>query len=738
MAKKTGKSDNPIQTTRNSARVKITWRYILVSTAIVFFAGCIAYSMFRTTVVDRDKWMTKANKELERRDTIQPTRGEILAANGSVLATNLDYYTLRIDFKAPRFMESKFRETLNELCDTLALHHPIRTSQEWRDYFMVQLNKEPADRSSHYTLLKNLTFVQAEAVRQYPFFKLSDNANKTGLTSETVKQRCYPFGDMARRSIGRVGLSEKSGGKEVHGNSGLEAALDSMLYGKPGLTKKVPLTHGISNWTDVPPVPGYTLTTTIDIGLQDIAENELSKRLQELNAEWGTMLIMEVATGDIKAICNLERDDETGEYIEALNRAVQRFEPGSVVKAIAMVVALEEGFTKDPDNDIYEIKPGYKFGGSPINDTHYSSTKTLPVSRFLEYSSNIGMTKLVAPHYANNLNGYRERVRQLGMMDRFHTGIAGEQPSYFPTLRAESGGLASLGRQTYGYATMISPLYICAFYNAIANDGKFVRPRLVSKVSSERGDSVIPVSYVREQMCSPQTAAKMRQMLRETVYGSGGTAKVMKNDIVEIVGKTGTAKIAFEMSPEDRKKLEIDPNDPTVDRRTGYEDGVYRYAFCGFFPYEKPKYTGIVLISRPDPNERPRNAAYFSGQVLLNVAKRMYSRGMLGEGPDYRSDIDPNRMTTPVLYATTDGNRDANLTSVLSASKAKRLTAPRAEKEGTVPNVMGLGLREAIMNIEGRGYNVSFEGEGTVVSQTPEPGYAMASGGKVTLKLQKQ
>lgn len=738
MAKKSGKANKPIKTTRNSARVKITWRYILVSTVIVIFASCIAYSMFRTTVVDRDKWIAKANKDLERRDTIQPTRGEILAANGAVLATNLDYYTLRIDFKAPKFMEEKFRANLNELCDTLAKNHPIRTSQEWKDYFMVQLNKKPSERSTHYTLLKNLSFVQAEAVKNYPFFKLSKNANKTGLTSETVKQRCYPFGDMARRSIGRVGLSEKSGGKEVHGNSGLESALDSMLYGKPGLSKKVPLTHGMSNWTDVPSVPGYTLTTTIDIGLQDIVENELSKRLKELEAEWGTMLIMEVETGDIKAISNLERDKETGEYIEALNRAVQRFEPGSVVKAVAMVVALEEGFTKDPENEIYEIKPGYKFGGAKLSDTHYSLSKTLPVSRFLEYSSNIGMTKLVAPHYANNLNGYRERVRELGMMDTFKTGIAGEVPSYFPTLSKESGGLASLGRQTYGYATMISPLYICAFYNAIANDGKFVRPRLVSKIKTERGDSIIPVSYVREQMCSPKNAAIIRDMLRKAVYGEGGTAKSMKNDIVEIVGKTGTAKIAYEMSPEDRKKLEIDPNDPTVEKRTGYEDDVYRYAFCGFFPYDKPKYTGMVLISRPNPQLRPRNAAFFSGQVLLNVAKRMYSRGMLGEGPSYKDNVDPARTTTPVLYATTDTDRDSNLIAMLSSPKAKKLSNPQNKDTKGVPNVVGLGLREAIMAIESRGYSVNFEGEGTVVYQSPEPGTALQRGGSIVLKLQKQ
>lgn len=720
-------------TTRNTARIKITWRYILVSSLIVVFACWIAFDLFSTTVVDADKWIEKANKELEVRDTIAPLRGDILAADGSVLATNLNYYTLRIDFKASKFSESKFRESLDELCDTLAKNHPVRTRDQWKQYLSAELEKEPAKRNSSFTLLKNLTYAQSEAVKNYPFFNTSTNPNKTGLTCEKVIKRCYPYGDMARRSIGRVGMTDTC--SEVHGISGLEYALDTLLYGIPGLAKKVPLTHNIVNWTDVAPENGMTVTTTIDVSMQDIVENELNEALKEYEAEWGTVILMDVKTGDIKAISNLERDDD-GNYIESMNHAIQRFEPGSVMKGISMAIALEDGFTTDPENEFYKIMQGYRFGGSPTYDTH--SPSQLPVSRFIEYSSNIGMTQLVAPHYKNDPNAFRERVRQLGLLDRFNTGIAGEQPPYFPPLDLKAGGLSDLGRQTWGYATMFSPLYICAFYNAIANDGKFVRPRLVSKITTERGDSVIPVSYVRDRICSSKNAAILREMLHKVVYGPGGTAKVLQDKQIDIAGKTGTSRVAKDLSPEDKEKLRINPKDTTVVRPVGYEEGKYRYAFCGFFPYDDPQYTCMVLVSKPGPNVKIRNAGYISGGILMNIAKRMYSRGMLGLKPDFRTDGAPAVNPAPVLYATTDTSRDKDLMNMLGTGNARRIANTTPTPAGTVPDVSGLGLREALVVLEKAGYNIAFEGDGSVSSQSPQAGTTAAPGSVVNLILEKR
>jgi cell division protein FtsI (penicillin-binding protein 3) len=709
---------------KQNSRLLIRLRYIAVASAIVFFAAGIFKSAMNTTIVHAKDWNEKANKELLKVDTIRPQRGDVLACDGSVLATNLTYYTARIDFRCSKFMANEFRESLDSLCDSLAKYHPIRDRAEWKTYLSKQINLPDTMRSMCYLLLKDITHAQNEQLKTFPFFRRSRNRNKTGLTSYGVMKRSYPYGDMARRSVGRVG--EQPNG-QVHGVSGLEYALDSLLYGVPGLAKKVPLTHKITNWTDVPPKNGYTITTTIDIAMQDIVENELNDMLTTTEAQWGTAILMEVSTGDIKAISNLERDSVSGKYIEAMNRALQGFEPGSVMKTISMVVALEDGFVTNLD-EMYSIGSSYVFGGgSPIRDTH--SPAMLPVRRFLEYSSNIGMTKLVAPHYKDDPNAFRERLRKLGFLDRFNTGIAGEQPPYFPVLDIKAGGLVSLGRQTYGYASQIPPLYMCAFYNAVANDGKFVRPRIVKGLSSEKGDSILPVTYVREHMCSAENARKVREMLHEVIYGPAGTARMLKNDLVELAGKTGTSKIARE-APKVEKKDSNDTTTRVPKAPTGYLDGRYRLAFCGFFPYDHPQYTCMVLISKPAPQYR--GAGYTSGIVFKNIALKMYSRGMFGNSSDYRTE-EMNDGSRPMVYANTQQSRIDALKGMLGTKVVERIKSPN--KTPGVPNVRGLSARDAVVTLERAGYNVNVQGVGFVSTQTPAAGTPAPKGTRINLKL---
>ena len=699
----------------------IRMRYILVASFIVLCSALIMSSAFKTTVVYAKEWNDKANRELSEEVLIKPQRGNILAADGSVLATDLLFYKAYIDFRASKFMTDSFRVDLPVLADTLAKVYPHYTKEEWESRFNAQLNRAPEKRRS-FLFLRNLTFEQAQELKKFPFFRRSANCNRTGLVTESYMKRRYPYGDMARRSIGRVGQTAEC--SDIHGRSGLEYALDTLLFGKPGYAKKVPLTHRIVNWTDRPPQNGYTVTTTIDIAMQDIVENELNDMLRTTEAEWGTALLMEVETGDIKAISNLERDS-TGNYIEAMNYALQAYEPGSVMKVISMVVAVEDGFVHNL-NELYTIPGGgYVYGGgSPIRDTH--SPGVLPVGKFLCYSSNIGMTKLVAPHFEHDPNLFRERLRQLGFLDTLHTGIAGERPPYFPTLDLESGGKVSLGRQTYGYASMIPPLYTCAFYNAVANDGKFVRPRIYSKLTDEHGDSILPVTYVRKQMCSPQTAQTVRAMMHDVIYEQGGTARMLKNDFVEFAGKTGTARIA----PE-RKKATVAATDSTGKKQSGYSNKL-RLAFCGFFPYDKPRYTCMVLISSPAPQYR--GAGYTSGMVFRNIAMKMYSRGMLGNGSDYHLADQAAKGTRPTVFANTDRSRVDALKEMLGTPVVQRMQSPRQPKRG-VPDVRSLSVRDAIQALERRGYNVAVNGTGYVASQSLAPGTPAKAGTRVELTL---
>ncbi len=706
-------SKKSVQRTR---RTQVIWRYTLISFAILLFAGLITRSAVMTTVISVEDWNKKADKQLSRIDTIKPMRGEILACDGSILATNVNFYNIRIDFKSSQFMEEIFRENLQALSDTLAVYHPHYTSTQWYERLEQQVNK--SKKSSSFLLLKNLTYEQSEKVRQYPFFKESKNNNRTGFCRETKIRRCYPYGDMARRSVGRV--CEKENG-QIRGLSGLEYALDSMLYGHPGIYKKVALTRNIVNWTDVPARNGYTLTTTIDIAMQDIVETELNAMLDSTKAKWGTCVLMEVATGDIKAISNLERDDETGKYIEAQNYAILGFEPGSVMKTLSMVVALEDGFVTNLDQ-MYKIGYSYAYaGGKAICDTH--SPAELPVRRFLEYSSNIGMTKLVAPHFEDNPNRFRERLGKMGLFEKFNTGIAGERVPNFPTLYKEHGWLVSLSRQVYGYTSQIPPLYTCAFYNAIANDGRFVRPRLVSAIRTMSGDSILPVSYVRDHICSSENAAKVRAMLHDVVYGKAGTARMLRDDLVDIAGKTGTSKVAREADKDANGK-------PIKGTGGGYIDGAYHLTFCGFFPYEQPKYTCIVMISQPAPQFR--SAGGTSGMVLKGIARKMYSHGMLDNSSNFRTHT-KDKEDRPKVYSN-DVSQTANIKSMIGVAAVDRIVV-KDQNTGGVPNVVGLGLRQAVEILEKNGFEVKVEGAGYVASQIPESGTALKRGKQVTIKL---
>lgn len=708
----------------STRRRHIYGRYIIMSAFILFLSGLCVVFLLNTTVVHAKEWNAKGDSTLSGTIAIPPLRGDILASDGSILATNLHYYNVRIDYHASRINELKYLESIDSLADSLARYFPERSRSEWYSRLHAPMELPKEKRSRSYLLLKHIPNSEVERVKKFPYFRRSSNPNRTGFTTERVLLRHYPYQDMARLSIGRVGQTAEN--PEIRGISGLEQALDTILFGQNGEAEKVLFTHGASYWTTKPAQNGTTVTTTIDVTMQDLLENELGEMLKECKAEWGSAMIMEVKTGDIKAISNLDRDTigKRG-YIEAMNHIVQAYEPGSVIKVISMLTALEDGYANL--NTVYRIGGSYAYaGGNPIRDTH--SPSELPVSRFIEYSSNIGMTKLIAPHYEKNLNGFRERLRQIGFFDRFNTGMARERTPYYPTLDVKAGGRVSLSRMIFGYATQVPPLYTCAIYNAIANDGKFVRPRLVKELKYADGrDSVIPVSYVRDSICSRKNAAILRQMMHEVVWGEGGTAKGLKNPTVEIAGKTGTAGIALER-PRDKDGKPILTSIPF---KGGYREGKHnRVAFCGFFPYENPKYTMIVVISDP---QGPYGPAPTSGTVLRNVALKLFARGMLDNTSDFTADP---MESMPTLYGTSNSRRNAILHNDLQFAKTTSLRAPLTKFDRyTVPDVTGLGIREALVKLEEAGLTVQFSGTGYVTDINPPAGTRLAPAGKVHVIL---
>lgn len=683
-------------------RRNILFRYGTIILAILLLSTFIVYRLVDNTVISADKWNAKADSTLSKLDTIMPVRGDILAADGSVLATNMIVYTPMIDFLVPKFKEAEYRKLMPQLADSLAKYFPIRDKDKWSDYMLAPLDKSPADRSRSFPIVRKVSLEDAKRIKTFPFF--DQKTRFCGLHIESMLQRVRPYGDMARRSIGAVGQTKTN--KQKRGIYGLEKALDTLLAGKPGLSKKVRLTNAIVDWTDNAPVDGYDVLTTIDIKMQDIVENELNKVLDVCKAQWGTAILMEVGTGDIKAIANLElsKNPEEG-YIESLNHSVRRYEPGSVVKTLSLMVAMEDGRVPNLDK-VYTTGSSFSVGGYKTRDC--SKSDTLSLRRALEISSNIVMSKMILEAYGNDVGRFYTRIKQTGFLEPFHTGIAEEIVPYIDSL--PDGDRLSLTRQSFGYRTEIPPLYTCALYNAIAGGGRFVRPRLVRGLHKNDRDTIFDVSYVRDRICSEVTAAQLRDMLRRVVWGPRGTARsVVRSDKVAIAGKTGTAN-------------------KVVDRK--YVEHMNRLSFCGFFPYDNPKYTCMVVIAYP--TETWMSPATTSGRVVKNVAEAFYARGMLGNSSDFHK-VEDKKGDRPTFYASIGGVHN-KLQGIVGHGRSGVLKAPTNVKNG-VPDVVGLGLRDALKRLENAGYNVGFNGSGFVAAQLPSAGSNVPPGTKITLQL---
>lgn len=394
-----------------------------------------------------------------------------------------------------------------------------------------------------------------------------------------------------------------------------------------------------------------------------------------------------------------------------MNRAVQGYEPGSVVKPISMMLALEEGAVSNLD-EVISTGSSYAYaGGRPITDAH--GVGSMRVSEVIERSSNIGMTKIIARKFDANPGRFYSRLKEIGFLEPMHTGIAGECIPRVDSLPDNRGGRIGLSRQCYGYATKIPPLYTLSIYNAIANGGRYVRPRLVMGTRTADSDTLFPVTYIRDRICSETNAAKMRSMLRSVVWGDHGTGRRLRSDKVAIAGKTGTAYVI---------------------EQGGYNTSKKRLAFCGFFPADTPRFSCMVLVRHPRQNAF--GAASTSGEVLKGIAENLYSRGMLDNSSDYRADAKGD--SAPTMHASTDGARALVVSDRLGLSgKVTVLAHPMGEKVKGVPDVHGYGLRDALSVLEKSGYNVKFRGAGYVAGQHPKPGTEMRRGSIVTLELRE-
>lgn len=684
----------------------------------LILAAAIVVKLFFTTVVDAQKWNDRAKKEMERLTDVDPERGNILADNGNILACNLKVTDIILDCRHEAITRKKIKfKSLDSLADSLDRYFPMkegldkmsaeeRKKNSWHTRLKKQFEQDKSTRNRAMFITKDASEEDFKRMLTWPWLKQFAKLKgfKCPLYVKTRDKRVYPFGKMAELSVGRVHINQKT--KKQEGYSGLERDLDSLLYGIPGQERNMALTGGMRKWTVKKPIRGYDVHTTINIDIQDMLEEELKKVCIDSKALWATSIIMETRTGDIKAISNMEWIEEEGRYGEALNRAVLAYEPGSVMKPIALMIAFEDGLVKSV-NDAVDCSP---FQGT--SDPHAPTVKNM--KQVIEMSSNTGIARVIFRGYQQHPENYHKRLEKIGFFDRFHSGIYRERIPFVPELGpidrqgnkvTMTARLMSLARQAYGYNTMVPPLYTLAFYNAIANDGELIYPRLVQGLIDEEGrDSVI--APVKKRICSKETAAKVRECIREVVLSKHGTGHMLDDDRVALAGKTGTA---FPIS------------------HGAYDRGYRRLAFAGFFPYDNPKYTMMTLILIPAGNG---GAASTSGTVMKNMALRLYSRGMLDNVSTY---TDETSDSSPI-FIPAPGAGISDLRKTLGVKRAKVFSTDTSVG-GAMPDLTGYDPAQAVALLERRGINVRLKGAGHVAGQTIAPGTPVTRGATVTLTL---
>lgn len=721
------KMANPKKKKPTNNKTHILARYGLITFFLFCLCAVIVGKMVQTSVVDAKVWNQRAEKEFNRTVVLEPKRGSILAANGNILACNLTVYDIRLDLRHPKLtnLDDKQLVALDQFADSLDAIYP-RTAftdnpdsmamYSWRPLLREQVKLPIKKRRKVITIASRRPMEEYDRVRALPFMNsIKGKGRGCPLYFEEQSKRIYPFGEMARLSLGRV-YEDKNTGK-IKGYAGLEMALDSLLYGKPGVARTVQMNSGMGNWVETPAINGFDVHTTIDIDIQDMLEEELLKLCQEMcnpEAEWGTAILMEVNTGEIKGISNIEKNPETGKWEEAMNRAVQPVEPGSVVKTISMMIAFEDGLVKNVTDEV-DTGPFQR-----TTDPHAPNRKNM--KGVIGWSSNTGIARVIFRGYQKDPSKYYDRLASIGLMTPMRSGIGGEQTGRVKRITSKDANghkvtqtaqELDLARQAYGYNIEIPPLYTLAYYNAIANGGKMIRPHLVrSLVLPDGRDSVVDPGLFVENVCSPETARKMQECLLEPVWGKG-TANRLQDKQVKIAGKTGT------VIPYDYKNLHR------------YDDTKRRFAFCGYFPADNPKYSFIAVVLA---KRGATSAAAGPGEMLRRVALRLYAKGMLSE-PSGPTASTGSVKTPPVLYGSTEGNTATLLkgTGMKDARQFKAKKSPAVK--GTVPDLKGLDVSSAIRLLENSGYYSDIKGHGYVVAQSVAPGTKLKEGSKVSLTL---
>ena len=657
-------------------------RLYFVAGGLFLFACAVLFKLVSIQMVDGDKYRDLAEERTSRMFTIAPNRGDLISDDGSLLATSVSRYTIRFD--AVTVSDKDFRENLKPLSEALSK----LTAKPSAEY--IQLFRKAKENKNRYTLVaRNLDYSEYIEVKEFPLFK--KGPFKGGLIVEQKTVREHPLGKIAERSVGYERVDENGYRTRV----GLEGAFGEYLRGKEGKRLKQKIAKGqwkpVGQENIIEPKDGYDVISTIDINIQDIAHHALLGQLEKYNADHGCVIVMETETGEIKAISNLGKTRE-GKYYERLNYAIgESHEPGSTFKLMNLVAALEDGIIDT--STVKDTGKGYwKIYNHRVRDSKRGGYGKISMAQAFEVSSNVAFAQMIHEGYKQEPSRYVNRLMSMNLGKEIGLPIKGEgEPVLrFPGDKGWSG--LSLAQMAYGYEVSMTPLQILTFYNAIANDGEMVKPRLIKEVK-ELNQTIFKFDkeVINPSICSAETVKQVQHLLKNVVEKKHGTGHKMYSPNFSMAGKTGTAQKNYVSKDPDVMK--------------------YISSFAGYFPADNPKYSCIVVIHEPD-----KSVGYYgadvSGPVFKSIAQKVYANNPL---IDEVESIKVNNQKLEKEY--------------------QRYYAESQKKYHQVPDVKGMSGMDAVSILENLGLEVEVIGNGTVKKQSVSKGTEIKKSAKIILEL---
>ena len=649
------------------------------------FLFAIIFRVINLQYVQGEKYKQLSTELTIKQDTIFANKGNVYAADGNLLATSMSKYTIRMDVVTVD--GNVFEENVAALAKELS-----KLLGKSQSHYEQKLRNAKRRKNRYLLIARNIGYNDYLKMKQFPIFNLG--VYKGGFIAEHRTVRAHPIGKIAERTIGY---------NDYRGEAGIEGAFADFMQGENGLRWKQKIAKNqwkpISDVNEKEPRDGYDVITTIDVNIQDITHHALLKQLEYFEADHGCAVVMEVATGEIKAISNLGRTSN-GKYYEKRNYAVwESHEPGSTIKLASLMAALEDNYIDT--STVVDTEKGKIFiHNRKVEDSRRGGYGEISAARVFEVSSNVGIVKLIQKYYDDQPEKFIEKFEKYGLTKPVGFQIKGEGIPYIPRPKDKTWSKISLEWMSWGYGLSVTPMQTLMFYNAVANGGKMVKPRFVKELRKEdKTEKVFQTEVVNPKIASDETLRKVTKVMENVVLK--GTADNIYSENFSMAGKTGTAKKYI----------------PRIKNKKGeWEGGYYstqRYvaSFAGFFPVENPKYSCIVVVHDPD-KKKGYYGATVAAPIFKEIAQKIYT-------------------TTPIDNQSVDDAKQFQLIEKNYESYTNTVN----KQHTIVPNVKGMSGMDAVSLLENIGLKVQISGNGKVDYQSIKKGTKLERGKTITLKL---